>query len=282
MNAKKSRFVKIAMIQMDVGPDADSNLSTAKRLIEEASKSGADIACLPELFHYMGSFKNPRDVADRESERPLQILSDAALRYSMYIIGGSVLQKSENGLPFNTTYAFSSKGKVIAQYSKMHLFDINVPDKIRFEESKIFQSGKSASILRTPMGTFGFAICNDLRYPELFRKMALAGADVIFNASAFTKYTGRSHWLALNRVRAIENQCYVVATNQSGKNVEGVEFFGASLAIDPWGEVLAEGSENGSELILFDMDLTLPKRIREELPALKKIKEFYPIRTFEY
>lgn len=279
ISSMAKRF-KVGLVQLDVGPDRDDNLARARKLCIRATGRGASVICLPELFHYMGSFKHPCQARETESGHSLEMLKDLAESKGVYIVAGSILERSGNGLPLNTTFMIDPRGRIVSRYSKMHLFDIEVPGKIRFRESGTMRPGRHVSVAKTPLGTFGFAICNDLRYPELFRRMALAGAEVIFVPAAFTKFTGRDHWLALTRVRAIENQCYVVAVNQSGQNINGVRFFGASLAVDPWGKVLTEAPSKGDAVRICEIDLESLKGFRKRLPALKKIRKGYPLHRF--
>lgn len=269
--------IKIALVQLNVGPDRADNLRRAERLAVKAARGGADFVCLPELFSYMGSFLRPRDAAEDPGGPSMSMLKRIAEEYDVYIVAGSILEHTRKGLPLNTCFFIAPGGRIAARYSKMHLFDIHVPGRIRFEESKFMRPGDHATVADTPFGRIGFAICNDLRYPELFRKMALAGARIIFVPSAFTKFTGRDHWIALNRVRAIENQCYIVAVNQSGKNAQGVRFFGSSVVVDPWGRVLAEGPPKGDTLITCAIDPALVDSIRRQLPALKKVRRLIPL-----
>lgn len=271
---------KIGLIQMDVGADLDKNLRKAKGLVERAARRGANIVCLPELFHYMGPFKKFRGAAETGSGPSISLMRGLARKYKIHIVAGSILEKCGGRKPRNTCFAISPAGRIICRYSKMHLFDINIPGKIRMEESKAMSPGRQATIVKTKFGTLGFAICNDLRYPELFRRMVMAGAEIIFVMAAFTKFTGRDHWLALNRVRAIENQCYIVAVNQSGKSASGIRFFGSSIAVDPWGRIIAEGPPRGDAVILCDVDLGLAMRLRRHLPALGKIRASYHLKRW--
>ena len=275
----KKNKLKVALIQMDVGPDREKNLAKTHHLIDSAARKKPDIICLPELFSYMGSFHNSKSVAESKSGPSLTLIKELAVKHRTYIVAGSILEKTAKGLPKNTCYTVSPKGKILSSYSKMHLFDIHVPGKIRFNESNSMQPGKSATILKTPFGKIGFAICNDIRYPELFRKMVLAGAEIIFLPAAFTKFTGRKHWIALNKVRAIESQCYVIAVNQSVKNVDGVRFFGASLASDPWGKILCEGPAKGDTILTCTINMSDLRKIRQHLPALEKIHKSYRVKT---
>jgi len=276
----KKESIKLALVQLDVGPNRMDNLRRAWLLTDEAARKGADVVCLPELFSYMGSFHKPRLVAEDISGPSITTLRRLASEYGIHIVAGSILERTPGKLPLNTCLFIGPSGKIAARYSKLHLFDIHVPGKIRFEESHTMRGGKHAAIAKTPFGLVGFAICNDLRYPELFRRMAVAGARIIFVPSAFTKFTGREHWLALNRVRAVENQCFFAAVNQSGKNVDGVRFFGSSLVVDPWGKVLCEGPPKGDAIVSCRIELSRVDEIRKQLPALKKIRSSYPLKRF--
>ncbi len=272
--------IKIALLQMDVGCDIDANIAKAGELIARASRTGAKIACLPELFYYMGDFSRFKEIAKNRFDETIYFLTEQAKLCNINIVGGSILKMKNKAKPINVCHFIGRDGKIKSSYSKMHLFDIRIPGKIIFEESGFLSPGNDATILKTEFGTIGFAICNDIRYPELFRKMISAGAELIFIPSAFTKFTGKSHWLALNRVRAIENQCYIAAVNQSGKNASGVEFFGSSIVVDPWGRVIAGGKSKGSAVITCEIDLEPLRKIRRELPALKKIKNKIELKKF--
>lgn len=277
---QKMARIKISLIQLDVGSDKDGNLSRARGLILKAAKNGASVVCLPELFSYMGPFKFPRKVAEDKNGPSISLMRGLAREHKIHIVAGSILERTKRGLPFNTCFFIDPAGRVISSYSKLHLFDINIPGKIRFEESKFMRPGKFVTVTKSAFGKVGFAICNDLRYPEVFRKMVMAGARIIFVPSAFTKFTGRDHWIALNSVRAIENQCYIAAVNQSGKNADGVRFFGSSIIVDPWGRILKEGPSKGDAIVSCAVDLYLVDKIRHNLPALKKIRSVYRLKSF--
>lgn len=270
--------LKIALVQLDVGPDRADNLRRAWLLTDRAAKGGADLICLPELFSYMGSFRRPNLVAEDKRGPSLATIRRLAEEYGVHIVAGSILERSPGRLPLNTCFFIGPDGKILARYSKLHLFDIHIPGKILFRESLFSRRGRHATVAETPFGTVGLAICNDLRYPELFRRMALAGARIIVVPSAFTRFTGRDHWLALNRVRAFENQCFVAAVNQSGKRIDGVRFFGSSLIVDPWGKVLKEGPPRGDAIVSCTINLARVDEIRRHLPALKKILPAYPLK----
>ncbi len=279
MTRGRDRF-RVGLIQLDVGPGREKNLKKAERLCRQAARRGADLICLPELFSFMGDFHPPCPAAETIRGPSVAMLKAIAREYRVFICGGSILERSGRGLPLNTSFFIDRRGKVIARYSKLHLFDIEIPGKIRYAESHAMRPGRHATVVQTPFGIAGVAICNDLRYPELFRRMVAAGAEVIFVPAAFTAFTGRDHWVTLLRARAIENQCYVVAVNQSGRNIHGVRFFGASLVADPWGRILVEGQATGDRVLTCEIDLGLARTLRSQLPALSKIRPRTPLKTF--
>ncbi|MFH1653515.1 MAG: carbon-nitrogen hydrolase family protein [Pseudomonadota bacterium] len=271
--------IRVGVVQLDVGPDKVKNIDKALALIEKGAKDGASVLALPELFNYMGSFDSPDEIAEEENGPTIGSMKEAAKKHKVYIVAGSVLIRQEEGLPKNTCFFISPEGKILSEYSKMHLFDLAVPEKISFLESKFMQAGEHVTTCETDFGKVGFAICNDLRYPEIFRAMTFDGAKIIFVPSAFTKFTGQHHWHSLTKVRAIENQIFIVAINQSGKNIEGVKFFGHSRVVDPMGKILVDGNEDGDQLLMCDIDLNELDTFREQLPALKKIKKEYKIKA---
>ncbi len=278
--SKRRRIFKVGLVQLDVGPDIRDNLRRARLLCERAARRGADLICLPELFNYMGDFHHPCEAAEKVAGPSISMLRNLAAEHRVHIVAGSILERRGRRLPLNTCFLIGPDGEILARYSKMYLFDIDIPGRIHYSESRVMRPGSHATVARTKLGTFGFAICNDLRYPELFRRMISAGSEVIFLPSAFTRFTGRDHWLTLTRARAIENQCYIVAVNQSGRNAEGVRFFGSSVVVDPWGRVLKEAPAKGDAMLICPIDLNAVARLRKQLPAVKKIRKFISLKRF--
>jgi predicted amidohydrolase len=286
MTAKKKQ-VGVALIQLDVGADKKANLEKAEHYCHEAAREGVDIIALPEMFNWMGPFERSREAAEGESGLSITMLKNISREYHCYIVGGSILERQKKGRPLNTTFFIGRNGKIIACYSKMHLFDYEVKGeksclyegggKISYLESKAMLPGKSLTAIKTAFGKIGLAICNDLRYPETFRNLTLYGCEMIFVSNAFTERTGREHWHALNRVRAFENQIYIISTNQSGHNAEGIKYFGHSMVVDPWGRIVVEGPPDGDVILYATIDLENVKKIRSQLPALKKIHRKYTV-----
>jgi predicted amidohydrolase len=270
--------IKIALVQLDVGSDKSANLEKAERYCREAARNGADVIALPEMWNWMGPFAKTREAAETKDGPSITMLRGVAREFGCCIVGGSIMERQKKGLPLNTTFFIGRKGEIVSRYSKMHLFDLEIPGEIRYLESKAMAAGKNLSAAKTPFGRIGFVICNDLRYPEAFRKLTLAGCRIIFNSSAFTERTGKEHWHGLNRVRAFENLIYVLSTNQSGHNAEGMKYYGHSVAVDPWGKIIVEGPPDGDIILYATIDLDRVDEIRGQLPALKKIRKNYQIK----
>ena len=184
---KKGHSFTVGLVQLDVGPNTRRNVEKAVRLCERAARRGADVICLPELFHFMGDFHHPCASAETVKGESISALRSIAAKHRVFIVAGSILERHGAGLPLNTCFFIGPDGEILSRYSKMHLFDVGIPGGIRFLESHSMKPGNHATIIETKLGAFGFAICNDLRYPELFRAMAKAGAQVNFLPSAFTQ-----------------------------------------------------------------------------------------------
>jgi len=254
---------------MTSGPDKARNLATAIRLVEETAARGAQLVALPELFNCLA---NP-DIIVSQAEMvpgPTSLaMSELAARLRVTLLAGSIAQRVEGSdKVFNTSLLFSPEGEQRACYRKIHLFDIDLPGQITFQESGFMQAGDRLVVTETAIGRLGQATCYDLRFPELFRRLMDAGAEVLCVPSAFTLPTGRDHWQPLLQARAIENQTYVIASNQYGRNGPGIVTYGRSAIIDPWGVPLAVAAD-GETVITAEIDLDHQAEIRERLPALR-------------
>ena len=258
---------RIAALQMASGPSVEGNLAEAERLIEMASIHGASLAALPEHWALMG-LKDTDKVAAREKpgSGPIQdFLSSAAKRHKMWIIGGSIpIEASVPDKVRNTSLLYDDKGKCVARYDKIHLFGLDMGQE-KFNESKTIEPGDKIVVVDTPFGKLGLSICYDLRFPELYR--AMKQVDLIAIPSAFTETTGRAHWEALIRARAIENMAYVIAPAQGGYHRSGRETHGDSMIVDPWGVVLDRLSR-GSGIVIAGMNPAYQANLRKSLPAL--------------
>jgi len=183
-------------------------------------------------------------------------------------VAGSLLERSDTDRCFNTALLFGPDGGLLARYRKIHLFDVEVDATVRTAESRTRQPGDQTACVETDLGVIGLAVCYDLMFPELFRRLASQGAEVVVVPSAFTAPTGAAHWHTLVRARAIENQCYVVAPDQYGPTTHGFDNYGHSVIVDPWGEVLADAGEGSPRVIHAELDGGWLASVRRRLPSL--------------
>jgi nitrilase len=262
--------VRVAAIQMCSTGNRDANLVRANSLMEEAVDNGAEILSLPENFAFIGREGDQVQVAEDLADGPsVQHLRDFAAKHHVAIVGGSIaLKTSDASRVSNTCLVFDPAGELVARYDKMHLFDVSVDEEHSFQESRYVEAGKNVVTASLFGHLAGLSICYDLRFPELYRAHALAGAEILFVPSAFTVPTGRVHWEILLRARAIENQCYVVAPAQFGRHNARRASFGQTMVVDPWGEVLGRCLERDMALVL-DLDFTHLQGIRNRLPSLE-------------
>ncbi len=274
---------RVAAVQMSSTPDREANLREAERLLEEAARSGAALAALPENFSFLRGENDaapdpePYVPAPDGPDGPVTLwLRERARALGLWILGGSVPERLPGGSGddrrYNTSLLLDPEGKIVARYRKIHLFDVAIAGGPVFEESKTIAPGEGPVIAPTPFGPAGLTICYDLRFPELYRALALAGARILFVPSAFTAHTGKDHWEPLLRARAIENQCYVVAPAQVGRHSLQRASHGHTLIVDPWGIVLAQASDRPS-VILANLDGEFLDEVRRGLPALDHVRK---------
>jgi nitrilase len=260
--------VRIAAIQTVSGPVVADNLAVAGGLIAEAASAGARLIALPEYFGILGNRDTDKvDAREVPGRGPIQdFLSATAKRLGVWLVGGSVPMASP--LPdriFNACLVYGPDGGLAARYDKIHLFGLDLGTE-KFTEAKTIFPGNRVATVDTDLGRVGLSICYDLRFPELYR--AMGPVDLIVVPSAFTATTGEAHWEPLLRARAIENQCYVLAPAQGGRHPNGRSTHGHSIAIDPWGRVLAV-RETGPGIVVAEFDRTEVARVRRALPALE-------------
>ncbi|MBI5108492.1 MAG: carbon-nitrogen hydrolase family protein [Rhodocyclales bacterium] len=250
------------------GPDVAPNLATAGRLIAEAAAGGAQLVALPEYFPLIGAGDVDRLAArERDGSGPIQdFLAAAASRHGIWLVGGSIPLFADDPAKLrNSCLVFGPEGQRVARYDKIHLFGFRKGAE-SYDEAATIERGDQIVAFETPFGRVGIAICYDLRFPELFR--ALGPLDLLVLPAAFTDTTGRAHWEMLLRARAVENQCYLLASAQGGLHPTGRMTHGNSMIIDPWGDILAR-MDKGEGVVIADLD---PQRIsdtRASLPALK-------------
>jgi deaminated glutathione amidase len=256
---------------MTSGPDVSANLREAAALLEEAAGRGAQLAALPENFSFMGlSDADKRHIAEEDGSGPVQdFLAESARRLGIWIVGGTVpLRGSGDGRVAAACLVHDRAGERRARYDKMHLFDIQVPGRAEsYRESANVAPGSTPVTVDTPLGRLGLSVCYDVRFPELFRALSAAGAQILAVPSAFTEPTGRAHWETLLRARAIENLCCVLAPAQSGFHPNGRETYGDSMIVDHWGRVL-DRLPRGRGCVVADIDLEQQRRDRGSFPSL--------------
>jgi predicted amidohydrolase len=257
-----------AAIQMLAGNDKTANLNEAKRWIDAAAQQGARVIALPEVFIWRGNKKDERKSAETIPGPTFHELAGLAREYGIHLLGGSILEEiTGSEKAYNTSLLFGPQGNLIASYRKIHLFDVTLTDGVSVRESATREFGAAPMVARTDRGTMGLSVCYDLRFPELYRSLVIQGAELVFVPSAFTAYTGKAHWEPLLRARAIENQVYVIAPDQCGKDPSSFETHGHSMIVDPWGRILAEAGDDPG-FILAEVDLDYLAKVRAELPAL--------------
>jgi predicted amidohydrolase len=257
-----------AAVQMSSGSDKRANLDRAEALVRVAATRGAGLVLLPEVFSWRGARGAEGENADSIPGPTTQRLAALARELAIHLQAGSITERIEGDRRcYNTALLFAPTGDLVAQYRKIHLFDVEIPGQVSARESEVRKPGTEVVVARTSIGAIGLSICYDLRFPELYRRLVQAGAEILCIPSAFTFPTGAAHWEPLVRARAIENQCYVVAPDQYGTSPNGYRDYGGSIIVDPWGAVVARASE-GEAVILAEIDLEYVRRVRRELPCL--------------
>ena len=265
--------MRVAAIQMNSGSNVADNLALADRLLDAAATDGCRLAALPENFALMPERGRDKAThAEQPGEGPIQaFLADAAARYRMWIVAGSmplVSPEIDEERVYGACPVYDDQGIQRALYRKIHLFDVDLVDKGEsYRESDSMYPGDDIVAVDTPAGRLGLTICYDLRFPELFRRLVDDNATLFTVPSAFTVTTGNAHWHTLLRARAIENLAYVIAPGQYGRHPDDRSTFGHSLICDPWGRVLAEQAE-GNAVVAADIDPGLQSKLRREFPAL--------------
>jgi nitrilase len=262
----------MAAIQMVSGPDVAANLAAAADLLAQAADRGARLAVLPENFALMGRGEGDK-VAVREAggEGPIQaFLAEQAARHGLWLVGGTIpLRTADENRVRAACLLYNDRGWPVARYDKVHLFDVQVVGSAeRYAESATIEPGDRYVVAETPLGRLGLAVCYDLRFPEQFRTLVERGMEILALPAAFTAATGKAHWETLLRARAIENQCYVVASAQGGQHANGRETYGDSLIIDPWGEILARLPQ-GPGVVLAEFDRERLESVRRQFPVLE-------------
>lgn len=262
---------RVAAIQMASGPNVNANLIEAGRLIGRAVDAGAELVVLPENFALMGMSEQDKvDLREAPGAGPIQnFLAQQADKHRVWVVGGTIpLEASTSDKVRAACLVYDSRGERVGRYDKVHLFDVHIEESNEhYEESQTIEPGNDAVVLDTPFGRLGLAVCYDLRFPELFRRMHQEQVELVALPAAFTAMTGRAHWETLVRARAIENLSYVIAAAQGGYHVNGRETWGHSMIVDPWGRVLDELPQ-GSGVVVAEFDRERIANTRRNFPVL--------------
>ncbi|NRD72492.1 carbon-nitrogen hydrolase family protein [Shewanella sp. VB17] len=266
--------MQISLLQCQSSHDVSANLAyiDAQLTLLPRNSGEPQLIVLPECCLLFGGHESQQlEYAGDPilGTRPLEkAMSELAAKYDIYLVAGTIPVRSEDGRVYSRTYLFDNKGDILGEYDKLHLFDVDVADGTkRYRESDTFCPGERISVIDTPFGKLGLAVCYDIRFPDLFRAMRLAGAELIALPAAFTKVTGAAHWQPLIQARAIETQCFILAAAQWGKHNQGSrETWGQSMIVDPWGSITAQKMD-GCGWVQAKLDKTEQQKIRQEIPV---------------
>jgi deaminated glutathione amidase len=259
--------LRVACVQLNSSTSKAENLERMEPLVARAAATGADLVILPEKWNGLGSHEILLDVAESlDGGETVEAMSGWARAHGITLVGGSIAERREGREKLsNTCVVFDPQGEIAAVYRKIHMFDVEVGGVV-YRESESEEPGEGPLACEVEGWKLGLTVCYDLRFPELYRILAVEGAELVTVPAAFTLFTGKDHWELLLRARAVENQCYVVAANQWGV-VEGKASFGRSSIVDPWGVVLAQAPDEDG-VISAELDREHMKRIRRSLPSL--------------
>jgi predicted amidohydrolase len=261
-------LLRVACVQLCAQGDKAANVETAERLVARAAATGADVVVLPEKWNAWGSPDTIREAAEPiDGGETVEAMRGWARRHGITLVGGSITEHRDGHAKLsNTCLVFDPDGELIAVYRKIHLFDVEVGDR-EYRESETEEPGDEIVACDAEGWRVGLTTCYDLRFPELYRILALEGSELVTVPAAFTLFTGRDHWELLVRARAVENQLYVAAANQWGTHLPGLASHGRSAIVDPWGVVLAMAPDEDT-VIAAEIDKARMARVRESLPSL--------------
>ena len=268
--------VTIAALQMCSGTDPVRNVETMRRLVREAAEKGAIYVQTPEMTGALQRDRAGLRAILRAEDDDLVVAAAAELaaELGIHVHIGSTAIALADGKVANRGFLFGPDGTKICSYDKIHMFDVDLDNGESWRESAVYSPGAVARMADLPFARLGFAICYDVRFPELFKTQAQAGAEIISVPAAFTRQTGEAHWEILLRARAIENGVYVIAAAQAGVHEDGRETFGHSIIIDPWGRVLASAGGTGEAVVLAEIDIAAVKATHDKIPNLRNGRAF--------
>lgn len=264
-----NRKFKVAVCQIRTELELAETMAKAERMLREAAEKGANIAVLPEMFNCPYSKEYFKQFAALGHEATVAAMSGWAKELGIIVVGGSVPELEGDKL-YNTSFVFDEAGVQIAKHRKVHLFDIDVPG-MRFRESSTFTPGEDITVFDTSYGRMGLAVCFDVRFPELFRAMAVRGAQVIFLPAQFNMKTGPAHWESTLKTRAVDNELFFVAASAARYEGFNYECWGHSMVIDPYGVILS-GCDEKEQIIYADIDLDRLQEVRRQLPTFLHLR----------
>jgi deaminated glutathione amidase len=276
MNGKhEGAAFRVGLIQMRSARSPAANRDAAVGLIEQAKRDGADYVQTPEMTNIM---EVKRDnlfaaIVAEEQDATLAAFRDLARRLAIWVHAGSLAVKVSPDRAANRSFLIDPRGDIKARYDKIHMFDVDLANGESYRESRSYQPGELAAVADLPWGRLGLTICYDLRFPALYRALAEAGSSFLAIPSAFTRQTGEAHWHVLNRARAVENGCFVVAAAQGGTHESGRETYGHSMVVDPWGRIIAEG-DDAPGVVMAEIDPSLVGKARARIPSLQHGRRF--------
>ena len=287
------KLYKIALCQMMVTSDKKQNLQRAAKAVEEAAQGGGRVVCLPEIWNSPYDVKLFGDYAEPADGPSTTLMSELAQKYGIYLIGGSIPEQASDGdsdgnhnsdsdgnhnsngdgdgngdsniRMYNTSFVFDPTGALIAKHRKVHLFDVDIERGVRFKESDFFAPGENLTVFETCYGKMGLAVCFDLRFPDMFREMAKAGAHIVFLPASFNMTTGPAHWDTLIKSRALDSQFYLAACAPARNLGASYISWGHSCVASPWGELCA-AADAREQIVYATIDIDYIKKIRQELP----------------
>ncbi|MGB3418222.1 MAG: carbon-nitrogen hydrolase family protein [Mesorhizobium sp.] len=271
-----SKSFKAAAVQMRSGKDPERNAVDMEKLVREAARQGATYVQTPEMTGVMVRDQQARQAVFTSQDKDVTVATARRLAKELGIflhVGSTGILRADGKIA-NRALLISPRGETVATYDKIHMFDVDLDNGESWRESAAYEPGRQAVVADLDGTRFGFAVCYDLRFPQLFRAEALAGAEVLTVPAAFTRQTGEAHWHVLLRARAIENGAFVIAAAQGGLHEDGRETYGHSLVVDPWGRVLAEAAHDEPGVIVAEIDPSQSAAARAKIPNLKNAREF--------
>lgn len=266
--------IKVALCQIQPDFDVDRSFERAREMISEAALNGAKLISLPEIFYYPYDLNKIKQISGKE-DLFLSALIEKAKNLEVYLCTGSMAVKRENRL-YNMSHLIGPDGTILGNYCKCHLYDVDLEGKA-IRESAVFSAGDNITVVKTQIGTIGMMICYDIRFPEMARLYAEAGAEILLVPSVFNSITGKAHWHVMMKARAIENQCFLIAVSQAKNPESSYSTYGHSLVATPWGDIICEANE-GEEIVYCILDPEIMENSKNRLPLLAhRRKDIYDL-----